>query len=383
MSEPILADREPQTNKIRELIKEFKLNTQQAALLRTAGVRTDAEFYSFLASTTELSEAGLFDSPALTAALSLHGDVQTLIGRTEEEAEVDLQFGAFAPPDAPFPVGSEVPQLTAVEIEDLGSFRSAGPAEPISDELVFSAEACGPWPVRNQERRGTCVSFATIALYELLICSRSGDDVDLSEEFLYWAIKHHNLDGRPNDDGTWFEYAAKALSAYGVCDEATWPYDGAPWTPVSHDPPPAGAQTTATTLRYAGAISTRFSTTHGKASIVLNALKNHNGVGLALPVFDSPNGLTHNWGTRTAQAYGAVQNPMPGWIANGGHAVCCVGFVPDPLEPMGGHFIVRNSWGTTHFGGALPDPSYPAPAPGYGHVTATYVDRYLWEMCVF
>ena len=59
--------------------------------------------------------------------------------------------------------------------------------------------------------------------------------------------------------------------------------------------------------------------------------------------------------------------------------MCVTGFEPDNLEPTGGYFIVRNSWGTSWASGAPAAGSSYAPEPGYGEVSATYVDAYCWE----
>ena len=44
-----------------------------------------------------------------------------------------------------------------------------------------------------------------------------------------------------------------------------------------------------------------------------------------------------------ARPAGRVLDPPPGSIANDGHAVCVTGFAPDPGEPAGGYFVIRNS----------------------------------------
>ena len=65
------------------------------------------------------------------------------------------------------------------------------------------------------------------------------------------------------------------------------------------------------------------------------------------------------------------------------HSVCVVGFRSDPTEPLGGVFIFRNSVGGEKFGCRAPNPEESgAPAPGYGQVTATYVELSLVEMCM-
>lgn len=76
--------------------------------------------------------------------------------------------------------------------------------------------------------------------------------------------------------------------------------------------------------------------------------------------------------------HGVVLNPPPTATVVGGHAVCVTGFVPNPAEPNGGHFVIRNSWGSGW--GTLGNPADARnPEPGYGSVSATYVELYAWE----
>jgi hypothetical protein len=77
-----------------------------------------------------------------------------------------------------------------------------------------------------------------------------------------------------------------------------------------------------------------------------------------------------------------VLNPPPTAVASDGHAVCVTGFHPDALEPKGGYFTFRNSWDIV-WGAQAPSPAasgYCAPEPGYGDISATYVDDYIWEI---
>ncbi len=82
-----------------------------------------------------------------------------------------------------------------------------------------------------------------------------------------------------------------------------------------------------------------------------------------------------------AEAYGEVLDPPPYMVSDGGHAVCVVGFVPYQWEPSGGYFVIRNSWGTD-WGYELPTAGPYGPAPGYGTISASYVENYLWEAFV-
>ena len=87
-----------------------------------------------------------------------------------------------------------------------------------------------------------------------------------------------------------------------------------------------------------------------------------------------------NWETEDAWRYGDIVDPPKGALsARYGHAVCIVGFEPDPDEEHGGYFIFRNSWGDD-WAFDLPAPGYFAPQKGYGQISASYVEKYLWEL---
>ncbi len=379
MSEQLINEAPKASGRIsfREIANTFQLSSKQIAEARIAGVTNDAEFVSFLQKSTHLAEAGFFDSAAITAQLAMNESVQKTV-QAENSDTSHYSIGAFAPEGVAYAEkGDTVPELSDSDIQILASFD----AGPLASEEAIYAKTCGDWPVRDQGQRGTCVAFATCAAYELFFCKENSARPDLSEQFLYWAIKHNNLDGLPTTDGTWHRHAVTALNSYGVSHENDWPYNPLKAESLSQNPPPPNAINSAQQNISNIPIAQSY-TGANRAAALLELLKNHNGVAIALPVFDAPSGNGHNWNSGVAESYGFVQAPAPSWTANGGHAVLCVGFKPDPEEATGGHFIIRNSWGTT-WGANLPHPDFVGGQPGYGQVPATYVDRYLWETCVF
>ena len=363
-----------------DLITKYGFTKNQIIWLRAASVRTEADLYSFLVTSPELGQTGTFDVPGLTAQLAPKKTISTMLSSAAKfQAQGHEAYGALAPKGAPFQIGEKVPAFSAEERNRLSNLETA------TKQLAAAVPdfGCGPWPVRNQGARGTCVSFATIALYEHYLCRTTGSLPALSQQFLYCALKPHRLDSYPGQDGTWFKYILPVLTKYGTCKETTWPYVSAELPDVSHNPPPADAVAAAVKLAFAKTKSQMFTKTSGKAKVLLSKLRQHGAVGVALPVFQHPTRPNqHNWNTPAALSYGAVQDPLPGWYVDGGHAVCVVGFAPDDQEPNGGYFIIRNSWGSL-FGSRLPDPSYAGPAAGYGQISATHMDKYLWELCVF
>lgn len=85
-------------------------------------------------------------------------------------------------------------------------------------------------PVKSQGHRNTCSAFAAVALMEFLIRQRTGEQLDLSEQYTYWAAKHFAPD---NDyvrsmyedvDGLAGFLAVTGLES-GVVLEKDWPYE--------------------------------------------------------------------------------------------------------------------------------------------------------------
>lgn len=245
----------------------------------------------------------------------------------------------------------------------------------------------GGWPIRNQGRRKTCVAFAVTAAREQLgMTSGRYANLDLSEQFLYWATKTHGGDPHPTVDGTGLEYCCNALARLGVCRKARWPYDPVPRPgDVTH-------ATGGTPTNRARQEALSWSCNHssycrgaGNAHAVWSALQANRVAAISLPVARDPTGTNpDNWNLPVARVYGEVIDPPPGSVLLGqGHAVCVTGFVPDGGEPTGGYFIIRNSWGTSWATTPSSSPlTCKAPEPGYGFVSATYVEQHLWEFCI-
>ena len=228
------------------------------------------------------------------------------------------------------------------------------------------------WPVRDQNPRGTCVAFAVTACQEI----KQPQLMDLSEQFLYWVIKDHH-DGQPNLEGTKMRYAADALLQDGICTEVLCPYSaehissgefqGGPRP--SHEAFADAGRRTTTSVHHEG----------GTAAAIHASIAEGTPVALSLPVFASAsNANRHNWITSIALERGVVLTPPPTAAIVGGHAICVTGFVPDPAEPNGGYFVIRNSWGAS-WGSLGTTTDARNPEAGYGSVSATYVELYTWE----
>ncbi|MDA1193201.1 MAG: hypothetical protein O3A46_16115 [Candidatus Poribacteria bacterium] len=187
--------------------------------------------------------------------------------------------------------------------------------------------------VRPQFKRPTCSVFAVIGALEYAFAQHRGNGVHLSVEFLNWA--GHRATGRTVDGGFFWELW-NGYEAYGVCDEATLPYDTAAF---DNDLNPSDA--------------------------VLNAAVKSKGVAKRLhwiKEWDPKTGLTDDEfeGVKRALADGT---PVCGgfrwphqaeWTDNvlhmrephevrDGHSILLSGYRDDDSQPGGGVFLIRNS----------------------------------------
>jgi Papain family cysteine protease len=367
-----------------ELRKGISLDPAEQEVMRVAGVRSSEHLQALLWNFPSLSK--IIDFPKLSnAAVRLGGAtlVQSVMSSGFSPGQPPmLAFGANHPPGGAAPVGFQVPLLPMPMMAQLVPSPPAA-AGPLVSSPPYDFRRAG-WPVRDQGARGTCVAFASTAVSEFEH-SGAGNVLELSEQFLYWSIKTNSHDPIKAQDGTWLEYARESLALDGICEEANWPYvpqfNSLNIRQVQPGEPTAAAVSDAATRRFQPSVYQ----TSGGAAALLNAFASRQRpLAISLPVFgDAFNPQAHNWNSALGFLYGLVLDPPPTSVVLGGHAVCISGFQPDPGEPLGGWFIIRNSWGTTVWGKALPATGYFGPEAGYGQVSATYVDKYLWELCAF
>jgi len=366
---------------LRTLDERVPLAPQEREVLAAVNVSADVELLSLLWSFPGLVEVARLRAVRLRQAVAESEEalMAVLAGEGLSLAEPEPHAtGAEYPPGVPGEPGSEIglPEPPAMI------------AEPslLSQARGIDKRSALPWPVRDQGHRRTCVAFAMTALREHLEFGISGKLNDLSEQFLYWATKTRTTDPKPKTDGTWIRYCRDALDSHGVCDEKLWPYNGVPLRGnVTQEKvgvrPSRAARRAAMGNRCRAVCYERGPIQNGNAVALLRELQSCRPVAISLPVFrDRARPTSNNWNTPVAALYGKVLDPPPTSIADGGHAVCVTGFEPDPGEPAGGHFVFRNSWGAG-WGRRLPKAPYFGPQAGYGQVSATYVDRFLWEMC--
>jgi hypothetical protein len=381
--EPLIADRRPEKlhDYIAKLEDQFEISARDARLLRAVGATTPEAVQSIVESYPQMLENLAKVDYALGVELA-SGRSTPAMSILKESMDQPLRQsartfgdGATVPEDALWPEDSVYTIDQA--LQDLPPTAGFVPAAeiPLGKAIPY---AIGAWPVKNQGERSTCVSFAVGALVE------RRNAVNVSEQFLHWALKIKTSDPNKDIEGTNIIYALQATCSEGTCDSEVCPYNPhpIPGSPSQDGTPhaPSPSAIDAASTRLCGAWFHDF--THlrgsGKAAILKAALEHASAVAISLPVFQALDANITNWSFRVTEEFGRVLDPLPNSKVVGAHAVCVVGFTPDPSEPEGGYFVIRNSWGNG-WGAALPAAGYSAPEPGFGDVSARFVDQFMYE----
>ena len=322
---------------MRELIPLEKVDAIDAALrtkLEAFWIRSVEELVSTARSSNQQFGSG---RAALAAAL----------GMSEQALSPMISAAsALLPADLSFSVPVEQERGEGLFLEEYSDLDAASFSVPVGLPERVEPLFALPRP-ENQGVRNSCVAFTLAAAYQIL----SKDPTDLSEQFLYWAVK--SRDGIPGDVGTDPIKAAQVLQTVGVCSEAAWPYRPAPSDHQNpgHGPPPPAAQAEATLRRITGF--------QKLPATSVNAIKA--ALAQGKPVLIGLRIWEHWSGSWQGSTLGRLRAPLPGERARGGHAMCVVGYRDDDTAPGRGYFIVRNSWGPD-WGKDNPD------GPGYCHV---------------
>ncbi len=367
------------------LKQRTQLTPTEESVLLAGGIRSSAALLALTYSFPNLASKLNLDFPKLSHAATQgltksHAAFLTFAQtKFAPGALPRLSYGAQPPAKSPVQPGTAVPVPAAAPP------AGGGPLAGQASQDVDRAN----WLVRNQANRGTCVSFASTGIREYAqFLAGQPESNDLSEQFLYWAIKQQPGEPWPTTDGTTLYYASQALQSYGVCNCSLWSYqqNGIPGNPgqgapgVPSPPPIADAATRQVAGTYAD-----MSQSASRALTLYNLLAaNPRPVAVSLPVFGDPVTQQTGWTTPVSWNFGEVLDPLPTQVRVAGHAVIVTGFRPDPGETTGGYFILRNSWATSWASMATGAPAgqLSSGRAGYGIISATYIDKYLDETLV-
>jgi C1A family cysteine protease len=189
-------------------------------------------------------------------------------------------------------------------------------------------------PVDDQGATNSCTAHATTAALEYLWARmRLQKSPDFSRLFVYWVARALMMEGDPAvDGGAVIREVVKGLRKYGVCYEATWPFDT---TRIAERPPMPAFQEAELHQVVAYERHDGFASNLG---VTLDSVKR--------AIFD---GYPVVGGFRVPQSSvdpqvgvtGVIPMPKPDEGFLGGHAVLFVGY-DDATE----HLIFKNSWGT-------------------------------------
>jgi hypothetical protein len=309
-----------------------------------------------------------------------------------------IGFGSI---NRPYPTGACAPSRPGTQSRLLMGYEAVGSDVRVDEEKAIDlvgAARYAHWLTRIQGHRQTCIAFAVSACLELLHARGRNDFIPLSPQFLYWHMRMRGQAGNAPPGwalgATKLSHARDVLAERGICSWSTCPYpDRLLPGEAFEGPSPDEHATTEAAQNY---IDNSFyfepdpdNRESGVARMIYKQLAEGWPVAIAIPVFySSADRLETNWDNPTTTNSGQIVDPVDGWSLRGpdspgapGHAVCIVGFQPDPGEATGGWFIFRNSRGLNWAAHVASDDVKPrVPARGYGAISATYLEQHCWEI---
>lgn len=175
--------------------------------------------------------------------------------------------------------------------------------------------------VKDQGQIGACTVFAISSIYEYILKRCSEEEVDLSESFVYYNVRH--LEGKELEDaGSSFQDVIASIGEQGICTEALHPY-----TRLLSEAPSDEAYLDGEKRRITKALNVNIA-----LNDIKSAIQEGYPVAISLKIFDSFNATT-----------GYIRRPTDEEIESadyGYHAMVVVGYSDDYK-----FFVVRNSWG--------------------------------------
>lgn len=192
-------------------------------------------------------------------------------------------------------------------------------AAPVAERTVmYEGEML---PIRDQGQEGTCVAHAAGAVKEYYDSVQRGIKTSFSPRYLYYHCKQ--VDGIPNEEGTYPRTAMQILQVYGIGLEKDWPYvANQKMLPNDMKSVELHAQP-----QQIVSYARLYSVSDMIASLILH--------GPFLIGVEVTQGFYTDECVRTGIIDARYDKPL------GGHALCVVGYDADKQM-----FRIRNSWGT-------------------------------------
>lgn len=199
-------------------------------------------------------------------------------------------------------------------------------------------------PIFDQQKIGSCCAVSLCGALEFLVNKNGQASKRLSPLFLFYNARKMS-DSTDQIDGTMTPHANAAVMAFGVCDEAMWPYR----EETARQAPPKNAYTEATefeAVQYA-----RLGSTDEVKATVSGGLPVMFAADIGMGYFDEA--------ARTGRmpAMGSIEDGRPC-----AHAMLIVGYDEDDKT-----WLVRNSWGEA-FG-----------ERGYLRIPYDLFNRHVWN----
>lgn len=236
----------------------------------------------------------------------------------------------------------------------------------------------------DQGRRGTCVAFTVMAMYQGMRVRAGLRPLRLSTQYLYWRTKVADT-VHPHEEGSSLDAALQTLQREGCCLEHQLEYSGRhditqAYRIKGHTPrmSPLELKKLARRQRIVGYRDVPATVAAIKAEL---AQARPVGVGLAMYHLAWYNALARSQGEIALPVLeiGAKSDTLLDTYL-GGHAVALMGYRDnagdeEDSRPGGGYFIFRNSWGEEWA-------PHNDDAPGYGYLPYEYVSRFCVEAAV-
>lgn len=329
---------------------------------------------------------GIRDLPSLKAAVAALTDWPGAQSPSRNYRHRSLEISNWEQHESP----DDVRAGASVSKKFVGGVIDRHPPHDLKSFPSVMRMAPSQVAARDTGERGTCVAFAISDAIEFASTFMACGRLSPSEQFLHWATKKVEPAPDCNDDPTHFDAMQSAIDAHGFCSRTSLPYcpDFVVGNPGHNDYPTRPAPTPENEKEAAGrralrGTSLRWAQLHSGAAATLYELlaARPRVVAVMLPMI-AAEGTRDNWRFPVAFRNGVVSDfPLTSTVPLrrvGAHAVLVAGYMADQQASGGGWFVFKNCWGDTY--GVRGVMNRFGPAPGWGVVSALYVDRFALRM---